>query len=144
MFGDYEGQRTRFLQCHKVPFEISLSDQRVFETPGKQIENILGIVKNRQDGEEDMTGACTWMDLKARSPGFSRTKISYHFPSLAGGGNHNLVRLSNEITLAAYKPLAPVQPASGETLLSVESSLQIVWAGGPLPWINKPEYHFFK
>ena len=140
MFGNHLGERTSFTRCHKVPFESSLSDQKVFETPGKHIDNVIDAGKGGQDHDLDMDAACTWLDMKARTPGFSRTKVMYQFPALAG----NVVKLMDEVMLAAFKPLVPVQPASGETLLSVESSLQIVWGGGPLPWINKPEYHYHK
>ena len=135
MSGNHRGVKTTFSQCHPVPFEIGMTDQKVFETPGNHMENVIS-----SSEDEDMAGACTWVDMKARTPGFSRIKVTYTFPALAG----NTTRLTDDITLAAFKPLAPVQPSSGETLLSVESSLQIVWTGGPLPWINKPEYHFLK
>ncbi len=80
--------------------------------------------------------ACTALVLRAKAPGFSTVEVSY---SGSGSG-----RLSDKATVAAYKPLAPVQPASGSALLGVDSNLQVAWTGGPLPWVNKPEYHYHK
>ena len=80
MFGNHLGQRTTFTQCNKVPLEVSLSDQKVFEAPGNHIENVINNASGNnqeEDAGEDMTGACTWMDMKARTPGFSRTKVQY-------------------------------------------------------------------
>ena len=53
--------------------------------------------------------------------------------------------LSAETNLAAYRPLTPVQPSSSDSLLlAVESGADVVWSGGPAPWVDKPEGFFAK
>ncbi len=67
-------------------------------------------------------------------------QVSYT-PSSVGSRERPLV-LTDKATIAAYKPLTVAQPSSGKTLLGIDSSIQVVWSGGPLPWVKKPEYHF--
>ena len=70
--------------------------------------------------------------------GFSKVIVSYTY-SLDGKS----VKLSDSITIAVYDPLEPLQPHESSTVvLAVGSSLDIVWSGGPQPWIFKPEEHF--
>ena len=66
--------------------------------------------------------ACTALDMAAKAPGFSNVEVSYPLPDAHGQQG---MRLSDKATIAAYKPLTPAQPASGRTLLGVDSSLQV-------------------
>lgn len=49
--------------------------------------------------------------------------------------------MEDSVTIATFKPLAPLHPASGETVLAVGSSRQIVFVGGPRPWLGRPSEH---
>lgn len=132
-FAQYEGRRHVFTQCHKLVPVIGLTDERIFAKRSQQ----LAVMSN---GDFKAKEACALIHLKAQSPGFSDLSVSYSYPGFDGQS----VKLHDSVTIAAFKPLLPVQPFEGDALLAVESSLNIVWAGGPLPWIKKPESHFHK
>ena len=83
-------------------------------------------------------GACTQVLVQGLHVGFSKVVVSYTY-NLDG----KAVKLSDSITIAVYDPLEPLQPHESSTVvLAVGSSLDIVWSGGPQPWIFKPEEHF--
>ena len=103
----------------------------------------LELVNEREPSDE--LGGCSQVVLEALSPGFATLRVNYRYLGLEG----RPVVLRDEITVGAYNPLTPVQPSLRETgkegvvVLALESSLDIVWSGGPKPWINKPESHFY-
>ena len=70
--------------------------------------------------------------------GFTKVTVSHQYNTLDG----KAVKISDKITIAVLDPLNPVQPTSGKTVLSVGSSVDIVWKGGAQPWILNPETHF--
>ncbi|XP_072752648.1 nuclear pore membrane glycoprotein 210 [Anoplolepis gracilipes] len=47
--------------------------------------------------------------------------------------------LTDNVTISAYEPLVAIHPESKKTLLSVGSSRNVVFKGGPLPWTNKSQ-----
>ena len=55
-------------------------------------------------------------------------------------------RFGDEIKIGAYRPLTAIQPpaTADEILLAVESSMHVVWSGGPEPWVDSPESHFHR
>ena len=71
--------------------------------------------------------------------GFTKVTVSHQYNTLDG----KAVKVSDKITIAVLDPLNPVQPTSGRTVLSVGSSVDIVWQGGAQPWILNPETFIF-
>ena len=80
---------------------------------------------------------CSTVQLDAKAGGFARLALSYKYNDLVG----TPLALRDEVTVGAYEPLAPIQPKS-ELVLAIDSSADIVWVGGPHPWLNNPENHF--
>ncbi len=129
------GQR-RFTMCHLIPYATSLGDRSIFATENQPLTSV-------EDPIAENT--CTWINVSGLAVGFSRLTVSYSYPSLTGTG---IVKISDSITLAAYEPLQTVQPlvssdsTTATVVLSVGASYDIVWSGGPQPWVLRPESHF--
>ena len=64
-------------------------------------------------------------------------KFSYAMPE-----SKKKIVLEDTKTVATYSPLSHIFPAFGDTVNAVESSVQIVWTGGPQPWPLDPSNHF--
>lgn len=52
--------------------------------------------------------------------------------------------LEDSVVVGVYKPLKPLSPEMGESVLALGTSRIILFKGGPLPWIKKPSSHFAK
>ena len=100
--------------------------------------SILQETTSSDDTLEVPEEACTQVLVQGLQVGFSKVVVSYTY-TLDG----KAVKLSDSITIAVFDPLKPLQPLESSTVvLAVGSSLDIVWSGGPQPWIFKPEEHF--
>lgn len=49
--------------------------------------------------------------------------------------------LEDSVMVAAFRPLTVLQPPSGETVLALGTSRQIVFVGGPRPWPGRGSDH---
>ncbi len=121
----------RFTKCHQVEIKTLLADKSVAMDIGAPLE------KNPA-AENLVDNACTNLNLLGLSMGFTKVTVSHQYTTLEG----KAVKVSDFVTVAVLDPLAPIQPESGTTILSVGSSLDIVFKGGPGPWIHSPESHF--
>lgn len=45
--------------------------------------------------------------------------------------------LEDSVMVAAFRPLTVLHPASGETVLALGTSRQLVFVGGPRPWLGR-------
>ena len=124
MWGD--GSRM-FHQCHQVDIQTALADKSVAE-------------KSQGETAHDLPeNACTFLAVRGLSMGFSRVTASYNYEL-----EYEPIKIKDSLTIGVYDPLKPVQPTSGNTVVAVGSSVDIVWSGGPQPWILSPESHFHK
>jgi hypothetical protein len=105
--GLYYGQNKQqlFTRCHLAPYDIQLSDQ-IFTT----------VVVSAAPGTGG--GGCAGLVLSAAK--VSHTKVSAEL-RLPGKGAATAV-LADKVTVASFQPLKPLSPASGETVLAVDSS----------------------
>lgn len=72
------------------------------------------------------------MKAQALAPGYTALTVSY---------THGNVHLSAKITIAAYLPLRAVDPAS-VALVTLASSKDMLFEGGPKPWVLEPSKFF--
>uniref|UniRef100_A0AAY5KJJ6 BIG2 domain-containing protein n=1 Tax=Esox lucius TaxID=8010 RepID=A0AAY5KJJ6_ESOLU len=77
-------------------------------------------------------GHCSGVRAHALAPGYTTVTVSY---------THGNVHLGAKITIAAYPPLKAVDPAS-VALVTLGSSKDILFEGGPKPWVLEPSKFF--
>ena len=70
-------------------------------------------------------GACVMLRVSAVKPGHTRITLSY---------KHNDVYLEAVITIAAYPPLVVMDPEN-IAIVTLGSSKNFVFEGGPAPWV---------
>ncbi len=108
--GLYYGQNKQqlFTRCHLAPYDIQLSadEGQIFKTA----------VVSAAPGTSG--GGCAGLVLSAAK--VSHTKVSAEL-RLPGKGAAAAV-LADKVTVASFQPLKPLSPASGETVLAVDSS----------------------
>uniref|UniRef100_A0A8C3QCD3 Uncharacterized protein n=1 Tax=Geospiza parvula TaxID=87175 RepID=A0A8C3QCD3_GEOPR len=75
---------------------------------------------------------CSGVRVKAESQGYTRLVVVY---------THGHVRLSASITIAAYLPLRSIDPPS-VALVTLGSSKDMLFEGGPRPWVQEPSKFF--
>ena len=114
-----------FHQCNQVAVQSALADKTILE-PSKEGSVTKSLPQK----------ACTFLSVKGSSIGFSKVTASYTYEM-----DYEPVKVKDSLTIGVYDPLTPVQPNSGTTVVAVGSSVDIVWSGGPQPWILSPESH---
>ncbi|CAK6957463.1 LOW QUALITY PROTEIN: nuclear pore membrane glycoprotein 210 [Scomber scombrus] len=75
---------------------------------------------------------CSGVRAKALAPGYTTLSVSY---------THGNVHLSAKITIAAYLPLTAIDPVS-VAVVTLGSSKDMLFEGGPRPWILEPSKFF--
>uniref|UniRef100_A0A8C7E6N4 Nucleoporin 210 n=1 Tax=Naja naja TaxID=35670 RepID=A0A8C7E6N4_NAJNA len=75
---------------------------------------------------------CSGIRVKAETQGHSSLVVSY---------THDHIHLSASITIAAYLPIKIIDPISA-ALVTLGSSKDILFEGGPRPWIQEPTKFF--
>ena len=121
-----EGNK-RFSKCDLVDIKTTIADKGVAQ-----------IDVNSASDDEITEKACSYITLKGLNMGFTKLTVSHQYNTVDGKAK----KVSDQITIAVLDPLLPVQPTSGKTVLSVGSTVDIVWNGGAQPWILRPENHF--
>ena len=124
VYADRTYRKMPFTKCLQLPYKVLLENQDSFSV---QYER----------GEPKEEG-CTNIQLKAHQIGFAKLNVEYRYID----ENRKVTNLRDTATIAAFNPLTPLQPASGSTLLAIDSSLQIAWTGGPNPWTAQGQSHF--
>ncbi|KAK2534436.1 Nup210 [Columba livia] len=75
---------------------------------------------------------CSGVRVKAETQGYTTLVVSY---------THGHVHLSASITIAAYLPLKAIDPPS-VALVTLGSSKDMLFEGGPRPWVQEPSKFF--
>ncbi|XP_016071129.1 PREDICTED: nuclear pore membrane glycoprotein 210 [Miniopterus natalensis] len=100
--------------CSHFDLEVEVENQGVFQPlPGRL-----------QPGAEH----CGGVRVRAQAQGHTALLVSY---------KHGHIHLSAQITIAAYLPLKAVDPSS-VALVTLGSSLKMLFEGGPRPWVLEP------
>lgn len=96
-----------------------------------EIEN-RGVFKSIEGRLEPGTMHCSGIRVQAEAPGYTNLVVSY---------SHGHVYLTASITIAAYVPLKAVDPVS-VALVTLGSSKDMLFEGGPRPWVLEPSKFF--
>ncbi|KAJ4448520.1 hypothetical protein ANN_10538, partial [Periplaneta americana] len=76
--------------------------------------------------------SCTTVALIGQSVGNAKVTVSYTFQE------HTI---ADSALIGAYRPLTIVHPESRETVLAVGTSREVLFSGGPRPWIGRASEH---
>ncbi|XP_076471495.1 nuclear pore membrane glycoprotein 210-like [Babylonia areolata] len=105
------GRQIDFTDCSQLPLNVTFTDTTVFE---------------RITGEKQVPDrGCRVLYLRAIRQGHTEVTVTYQ--SLK-------VFLQAAVTVAAYNPLKPVDPEQ-QAVVTVGSSKDLVFQGGPQPWV---------
>ncbi|XP_072928260.1 nuclear pore membrane glycoprotein 210 [Hemitrygon akajei] len=110
--------------------EVMLTDCSHFDLV-TEIEN-RGVFKSIEGRLEPGAKHCSGIRVQAEAPGYTTLVVSY---------SHGHVYLSASITIAAYVPLKAVDPVS-VALVTLGSSKDMLFEGGPRPWVLEPSKFF--
>lgn len=105
---------------------VTLSDCSNFDLV-VEVEN-QGVFSPFQGKLKATPDYCSGVRVKAEAQGYTALVVSY---------THGHIHLSSSITIAAYLPLKAVDPVS-LALVTLGSSKDIVFEGGPRPWVQEP------
>lgn len=105
---------------------VTLSDCSNFDLV-VEVEN-QGVFSPFQGKLKATPDYCSGVRVKAEAQGYTALVVSY---------THGHIHLSASITIAAYLPLKAVDPVSF-ALVTLGSSKDIVFEGGPRPWVQEP------
>lgn len=109
-----------FSKCDKLNFRVKPSEHNFLYNKSVTIEPV-GI-------------SCQTVAVVGLSPGSSRITVSY------GQEGHVI---EDNVTVSAYNPLEVLFPKSGETVLALGTSRNIIFTGGPRPWIGRSSDHTY-
>lgn len=110
-----------FNDCKDMNFEVHIPDGNFMQISHKDVQPIgaacavISIVNHCCVGTSDVT-------------------VAYNVKE-----DHINRYLTDNVTVSAYEPLVAIHPESKKTLLTVGSSRNIVFRGGPLPWTNRSQ-----
>uniref|UniRef100_W5UKJ8 Nuclear pore membrane glycoprotein 210 n=1 Tax=Ictalurus punctatus TaxID=7998 RepID=W5UKJ8_ICTPU len=110
--------------------KVTLSDCSHFDLQ-VQMEN-HGVFQLQQGRLPPGQQHCSGVRVQAVSPGYTNLLVSY---------THGNVHLNAKITIASYPPLRAVDPVS-VALVTLGSSKDMLFEGGPKPWILEPSKFF--
>ena len=102
-----------FQDCSRLNLDIASSDKSIF--------NVTAHVR----GPSLPSGACTRLVATAVAPGNTKITVTY---------KHGDIFLQAVVTIAAYPVLRPVDPEV-VAVVTLGSSKNFVFEGGPAPWI---------
>jgi hypothetical protein len=105
--GLYYGQNKQqlFTRCHLTPYDIQLSDE------GQTFTTAVVSAAPGTGG-----GGCAGLVLSAAKVSHTKVSAELRLPGKAAAV------LADKVTVASFQPLKPLSPASGETVLAVDSS----------------------
>ncbi|XP_055899109.1 nuclear pore membrane glycoprotein 210-like [Biomphalaria glabrata] len=103
-----------FTDCRQLPLNITFSDFSVFEHVAKD-ELTIDLPEK----------GCTTLTFLAKHHGHTEVVVTYQ--------SKNVI-LEASVTIAAYNPLKAVDPEV-EVVIGLASSKEILFNGGPQPWI---------
>ncbi|KAM8994907.1 nuclear pore membrane glycoprotein 210 isoform 2-T2 [Ara ararauna] len=109
---------------------VPLSDCSHFDL-AVEVEN-RGVFRPLQGRLQPTADFCSGVRVKAETQGYTTLTVSYA---------HGHVHLSASITIAAYLPLKAIDPLT-VALVTLGSSKDMLFEGGPRPWVQEPSKFF--
>ncbi|XP_061114891.1 nuclear pore membrane glycoprotein 210 [Conger conger] len=114
------GEQVMLSDCSHFQLQVHMETQGVFQLLQGSLAPGLG--------------HCSGVQVEALAPGHTSLQVTY---------THGQVHLSAKITIAAYKPLKAVDPVS-VAVVTLGSSKDMLFEGGPKPWVLEPSKFFRK
>jgi len=111
------GTRIPFTHCDDLPLIVKVWNDN-FQNTSLKITPV-GI-------------SCTTVAIVGHAAGTSKVSVSYTFKG------HTM---ADTVVIGAYRPLTVTQPITGETVLAVGTSREVMFSGGPRPWIGHSSEH---
>ncbi|XP_051961479.1 nuclear pore membrane glycoprotein 210-like [Xyrauchen texanus] len=118
IFGQLSGERVTISDCSHFHMQVDMESHGVFQLLDGRLA----------PGQ----GHCSGFLVKALTPGYTSMQVSY---------THSNVHLSAKITIAAYPPLKSIDPVS-VAVVTLGSSKDMTFEGGPRPWVLEPSKFF--
>uniref|UniRef100_A0A673IRM6 Nuclear pore membrane glycoprotein 210-like n=1 Tax=Sinocyclocheilus rhinocerous TaxID=307959 RepID=A0A673IRM6_9TELE len=118
IFGQLAGERVTLSDCSHFDMQVDMESHGVFQ-----------LLEGRLPPGQ---GHCSGVRVQALTPGYTNLLVSY---------THSNVHLSAKITIAAYPPLKPIDPMS-VAVVTLGSSKDMTFEGGPRPWVLEPSKFF--
>ncbi|XP_071780679.2 nuclear pore membrane glycoprotein 210 isoform X1 [Centroberyx gerrardi] len=118
LLGEVDKERVMLSDCSHFDLQVEEQNHGVFQ-----------LLEGRLAPGQDH---CSGVRAKALAPGYTVLTVSY---------THGNVHLSAKITIAAYLPLKAVDPVS-VALVTLGSSKDMFFEGGPKPWVLEPSKFF--
>ncbi|KFP80077.1 Nuclear pore membrane glycoprotein 210, partial [Acanthisitta chloris] len=112
------GETVPLSDCSRFDLAVKVENREVFRP-------LQGKLKPTAD-------FCSGVRVKAEAQGYTALIVSY---------THGHVHLKASITIAAYLPLKAVDPPS-VALVTLGSSKDMLFEGGPGPWVQEPSKFF--
>uniref|UniRef100_A0A8C6NDG7 Uncharacterized protein n=1 Tax=Melopsittacus undulatus TaxID=13146 RepID=A0A8C6NDG7_MELUD len=109
---------------------VALSDCSHFDL-AVEVEN-HGVFRPLQGRLQPTADFCSGVRVKAETQGYTTLTVSY---------THGHIHLSASITIAAYLPLKAIDPLT-VALVTLGSSKDMLFEGGPRPWVQEPSKFF--
>uniref|UniRef100_A0A8B9HPV2 Nucleoporin 210 n=1 Tax=Astyanax mexicanus TaxID=7994 RepID=A0A8B9HPV2_ASTMX len=113
------GERVTLSDCSHFDLQVEMENSGIFQL---------------LEGEPLPPGQdhCSGVRVQALAPGYTSVLVSY---------THGNVHLNAKITIAAYPPLRAVDPPS-VAVVTLGSSKDMLFEGGPKPWVLEPSKFF--
>ncbi|XP_051517027.1 nuclear pore membrane glycoprotein 210-like isoform X2 [Myxocyprinus asiaticus] len=118
IFGQLSGERVTLSDCSHFHMQVDMESHGIFQLLDGRLA----------PGQ----GHCSGVRVKALTPGYTNLQVSY---------THSNVHLSAKITIAAYPPLKSIDPVS-VAVVTLGSSKDMTFEGGPRPWVLEPSKFF--
>ncbi|BFZ03901.1 hypothetical protein BsWGS_06940 [Bradybaena similaris] len=119
---DIGGVMTAFTDCRQLTVNVSQTDMSVFE-----------YIPHDEDSPRDLPeNSCKFLSFIARHQGHTEVIATYRSKN---------IMLRAAVTIAAFHPLKAVDPEL-EAVVAVGSSREVVFVGGPQPWVLDPSSFF--
>ncbi|XP_043081292.1 nuclear pore membrane glycoprotein 210-like [Puntigrus tetrazona] len=118
IFGQLAGERVTLSDCSHFDMQVDMENHGVFQ-----------LMEGRLPPGQ---GYCSGVRVKALTSTYTNLLVSY---------THSNVHLSAKITVAAYPPLRPIDPVS-VAVVTLGSSKDMTFEGGPRPWVLEPSRFF--
>uniref|UniRef100_A0AAR2KHH1 BIG2 domain-containing protein n=1 Tax=Pygocentrus nattereri TaxID=42514 RepID=A0AAR2KHH1_PYGNA len=113
-----DGERVTLSDCSHFDLQVEMENSGIFQ-----------LLEGRLPPGQDR---CSGVRVQALAPGYTNLLVSY---------THGNVHLNAKITIAAYPPLRAVDPVS-VALVTLGSSKDMLFEGGPKPWVLEPSKFF--
>lgn len=125
------GDNVLFDDCNDLAFDVKLSNINDFEYRGKTAR-----------GDPQESGSCGQLRIVGNKAGAS-TLVTISF-MLSNGTSIKAVKL-----ISVYRNLEPIEPVRRNdgkvgVVLAIGTTRNIIWGGGPVPWVGKPSSYYKK